>query len=78
LNAVLKLSSALRTARGKSDSVAQKIVFSPDVVEALMKVSKCPDFIINRGHYFGAEGIDGEAPLSDTEKAALISYLRTF
>jgi hypothetical protein len=78
LTAVLKLSSALRAARGKSDSEAQKIVFSPDVVEALMKVSKCPDFIINRGHYFGAEGIEGEAPLSNTEKAALISYLKTF
>jgi hypothetical protein len=50
----------------------------PGVIEALMKVSKCPDFIVNRGHYFGAEGIEGEAPLTKTGKAALISYRKTF
>jgi len=78
LSAVLKLNAALNAARGKSDEDARKIVFSPDVVDALMKVSKCPDYIVNRGHYFGATGIEGEEPLSDSEKEALISYLRTF
>jgi hypothetical protein len=78
LSAVLKLSSALREAKGKPDAEAQKIVFSPEVVEPMMKVSKCPDYIINRGHYFGAAGIEGEAQLSNVEKAALISYLRSF
>ena len=78
LKAVLNLSSALREARGKSDAEAQKIVFSPDVVEPMMKVSKCPDYIINRGHYFGAAGVEGEAPLTNDQKAALITYLRSF
>ena len=78
LSAVLKLNSALNAARGKPDEEARAIVFSPDVVEPLMKVSKCPDYIVNRGHYFGAAGIPGEAALSDAEKTALISYLKTF
>lgn len=71
LGAVRKLTSALNDARGKSDEEARKIVFSPDVIEPLMKVSKCPDYIVNRGHYFGVS-------LSDAQKTALIAYLRTF
>lgn len=78
LSAVLKLNSALSAARGKTDEEARAIVFSPDVVEPLMKVSKCPDYIVNRGHYFGAAAIPGEAALSNAEKTALISYLKTF
>jgi hypothetical protein len=78
LTAVWKLTSALKAARGKTDGEARTIVFAPEVVDALMKVSKCPDYIVNRGHYFGAAGVEGEAPLNDAERAALISYLRTF
>ena len=36
----------------------------------LMHASKCPDFVLDRGHYFG-EG------LSDEEKNALIAFLKT-
>ena len=71
LSAILKLTSALKAARGKSDEEARRIVFSADVVEPLMKVSKCPDYVVNRGHYFGTM-------LSDAEKSALIAYLKTF
>ena len=78
LSAVIKLNSALNAARGKSDEEARKIVFSSDVVDPLMKVSKCPDYIVNRGHYFGAAGVGGEAPLSNIEKSALMTYLKTF
>ena len=42
-----------------------------------MALSKCPDYVVNRGHYFGA-GYDGEAPLSDDDKRALIEFLKTF
>lgn len=78
LSAVLKLNSALNEARGKSEEEARRIVFSSEVVEPLLKVNKCPDFIVNRGHYFGANGVDGEAPLSNEQKSALIAYLKTF
>jgi hypothetical protein len=42
-----------------------------NVVDPLLKLSKCPDYVVNRGHYFGAE-------LSDDDKRALIEYLKTF
>jgi hypothetical protein len=78
LSAVSKLYSALKGARGKTDEEARRIVFAPEVVDALMKVSKCPDYIVNRGHYFGTGRLGGEQPLTDEEKLALISFLRTF
>jgi hypothetical protein len=44
--------------------------FAP-LVQELLDVSKCPDFIINKGHYFGSN-------LSDEDKTALIEFLKTF
>jgi hypothetical protein len=41
------------------------------VVPDLIAVSKCPDFIVNKGHYFGSN-------LSDDDKNALIEFLKTF
>ncbi len=41
-----------------------------DVVEPLLELSKCPDFVVNRGHYFGAK-------LTDADKNDLIEYLKT-
>ncbi len=40
-------------------------------VPDLLSVSKCPDFIVNKGHYFGTN-------LSDSDKNALIEFLKTF
>ena len=45
-------------------------VFEQKVGPALMAVSKCPDFVMDRGHYFG------EA-LTDQEKTDLIAFLKT-
>jgi hypothetical protein len=42
-----------------------------------MKLSKCPDYVVNRGHYFGT-GYDNEPALSDTDKRALIEFLKHF
>ncbi len=55
----------------------------------LRTLLKCPDFVVNRGHYFGtdafnAEGLSDdekafgrEPALSDDDKRALIAYLKT-
>ena len=37
----------------------------------LLEHSKCPDFVVNRGHYFGSN-------LGDDDKRALIEFLKTF
>ena len=47
------------------------------MVPALMSFSKCPDYVVNRGHYFGS-GYDNERPLTDQEKKDLIEFLKTF
>jgi len=42
-----------------------------DLVPDLIALSSCPDFIVDRGHEFGAD-------LSDDDKAALIDFVKTF
>jgi hypothetical protein len=42
----------------------------PNLVPNLLKVNKCPDFVLDRGHTFGSE-------LADDDKAALKEYLKT-
>jgi hypothetical protein len=44
----------------------------------LMALNKCPDFVVNRGHYFGTSMLAEETPLSDADKTALIAFLKTF
>ncbi|HEX8163973.1 MAG TPA: hypothetical protein VF538_19035 [Pyrinomonadaceae bacterium] len=51
-------------------------VFRP-LAARLMSLSKCPDYVVNRGHYFGT-GFGGEPGLSDDDKNALIEFLKTF
>ena len=42
----------------------------PNLVPNLLRLNKCPDFVRDRGHEFGAD-------LSDEEKDALIEFLKT-
>jgi hypothetical protein len=42
-----------------------------NLVEPLLSLSKCPDFVVNRGHLFGTT-------LPDPDKRALIEFLKTF
>lgn len=41
------------------------------LVPDLLKISKCPDFVEDRGHYFGAN-------LPDADKRSLIEFMKTF
>lgn len=59
-----------------SDDDARRVF--ANLVQPMMQLSKCPDFIVNRGHYFGTSYSAGEPGLSDKEKLALIEYLKTF
>jgi hypothetical protein len=62
-----------------------------DQVQTMLELNKCPDFEVNRGHYFGTaafndvEGLSDdekafgpEPVLSDDDKRALIEFLKTF
>ena len=71
LELCLKTKKALLEIHLKNlDAAAAKEVLKRDVAPALWKVNKCPDFIEDRGHYFGTE-------LADADKNALIEYLKT-
>jgi hypothetical protein len=49
-----------------------------DIAAELVKLSKCPDFVVNKGHYFGTSFFKQEPGLSDADKRALIEFLKTF
>ena len=61
---------------GASDEEVAKAF--ADLQQPLMELSKCPDLVVNRGHYFGTSYFPGEPPLSDDDKRALIEFLKTF
>ncbi|MBS0644488.1 MAG: hypothetical protein JSS43_31870 [Proteobacteria bacterium] len=44
----------------------------------MLALNKCPDFVVNRGHYFGTDKAPGESGLSEADKRALIAFLKTF
>jgi hypothetical protein len=70
------------------DELRQKL---SGVRQPFMALSKCPDFVVNRGHYFGTaqfneqDGLSAdekafgtEPVLSDADKRALIAFIKTF
>ena len=79
------LSAAFRAKRdlaalppNASDEEATK-VFGP-LAQQLYGLSKCPDYVINKGHYFGTDMLDPaekEPGLDDADKRALIEFLKT-
>src|SRR5262245_13777808 len=71
LKLLLDIKQALKSLpQGASDEEARK-AFTPLVPE-LLSLSKCPDFVVNRGHYFGTSFLKEEPGLSDDDKRALI------
>jgi hypothetical protein len=78
LDVVIKIDRDLKKLPpGATDEDARKVF--ANVVEPLLELSKCPDLIVNRGHYFGTDYFKGGEPgLSDSDKRALIEFLKTF
>lgn len=57
---------------------AQALQVFRNLAEPMLALSKCPDFVVNRGHYFGTAQFAEEPALSDDDKRALIEFLKTF
>lgn len=51
-------------------------VFSSQAGQALIEASKCPDFVLDRGHLFG-ENLDPDPVKNEQAKEDLISFLKT-
>jgi hypothetical protein len=62
--------------KNATDDDARKVF--ANAVAPLLELNKCPDFVVNRGHYFGTSYFQEEPGLSDDDKRALIEYIKTF
>jgi cytochrome c2 len=49
-----------------------------NLVPDLVRLSKCRDYVTNKGHYFGTSYFAEEPGLTDLDKRALIAFLKTF
>ena len=87
---VLKLKLDLATAPAGASDQELRDKFA-NLKAPMLRLSKCPDFVVNRGHYFGTaefnqqEGLSAdekafgtEPVLSDADKRALVAFLKTF
>jgi hypothetical protein len=61
-----------------SDAELREAFAQRNLGPRLLEFSKCPDFVVNRGHYFGTGYVAGEPALNDEDKRALIGFLKTF
>ena len=77
LGLVLQLRRDLAAMPANADDVAAARIFEP-LGQELHELSVCPDYVVNRGHYFGTDKFDEEPGLSDADKYALIEFLKTF
>jgi hypothetical protein len=86
---LVTLQTDLLTSAGASDE--QLASRFSNLAGPMLELSKCPDLVVNRGHYFGTaqfneqEGLSNdeqsfgrEPELSDADKRALIAFLKTF
>ena len=80
LPVVKKMIKAFKSLPDNASDEQVRAAFKP-LVPDMLSVSKCTDFVVNRGHYFGTDFLpqsEGEPGLTDADKNALIAFLKTF
>lgn len=83
---ILNLFTRLRDLKdaGKDATGSQARQILGNLIDSMLDLNACPDFVVNRGHYFGTAYVEpggaseGEPALSDQDKRALIEFLKTF
>ena len=65
---------ALRELKGRTDFGTALTGLADD----MLAISKCKDLVVNKGHYFGTDYFKEEPGLSDSDRRALIAFLKTF
>jgi len=68
---LLRMQSMLLHNKDGSPNAAQTAARLSRIADDLLAISKCPDFVEDRGHTFGAK-------LPDADKNALIEFMKTF
>ncbi len=69
LRLLIKVKNDLRAGRDAFGNV--------ETMDMLLDLSKCKDFVVNKGHYFGTNLQTEEPALSDNDKRALIAFIKT-
>jgi hypothetical protein len=64
------LTRGLLLAGREQDPEQRRVIFEREAADALLGVSKCPDFVLDRGHWFGEH-------LTPQEKVQLKAFLKT-
>ncbi|MDT5281201.1 MAG: hypothetical protein QOJ20_2396, partial [Mycobacterium sp.] len=67
---LVRLISDLKQLPPRASDEQARAVFA-NAARPLYELSRCPDYVVNRGHYFGTK-------LSDADKRALVAFLKTF
>jgi hypothetical protein len=77
LGLVKEIKQKLRALPANATDDQVKQAFAP-LADSLISLSKCPDYVVNRGHYFGTGRYGDDSPLSEQQKRDLIEFLKTF
>jgi hypothetical protein len=77
LGLVKEIKQKLKALPDKATDDQVKQAFAP-LADSLISLSKCPDYVVNRGHYFGTGRYGDDAPLTEQQKRDLIEFLKTF
>jgi hypothetical protein len=82
LKLLIKIKTALKALPpNATDEQAKQVFVEQGLADELLALSKCSDFVVNRGHYFGTSFLkqaEQEPGLGDDDKRALIEFLKTF
>lgn len=53
-----------------------------NLTDEMLALSKCKDYVVNKGHYFGTSQFEATEPsergLTDDDKRALIGFIKMF
>ncbi len=78
ISAVFSLVKGFKKIKSITNEKEALRVFTQITADKLLKVSKCPDLVVNKGHYFGTKYMNAQSKgLSSKEQEALIEYLKT-
>jgi hypothetical protein len=72
----LRLRHDMAAMPAHADDAIASAIFAP-LGRELYGLSVCPDYVVNRGHYFGTDMFAEEPGLSNGEKRDLIEFLKT-
>jgi len=77
LGVVKEIKQTLKALPANATDEQVQQAFTP-MADSLISLSKCPDYVVNRGHYFGTGRYGDDSPLTEQQKRDLIEFLKTF